>query len=120
MNQHDHLDAFDFTSVISAAGTALKAGLPNLVQAGIQKRMAEINAKRAQKIQAAQERQAAAMAPREPAYQPEPTYTPRPTGMMVRGTAPAPSFFQTLPAWVIPAVIALIVALLKFRAGKKK
>lgn len=113
INHHDQLNGFDFSSVISAAGSALKAAGPELVKAGIQKRVAEINAKRAQKIAAAQARQDAAMTPPEPVYLPA----------TVRAAAPVPTagamgFFQTMPPWVIPAVIALVVAFLKMRKKK--
>lgn len=110
---HNTLAGFDFSSVISAASGALKDNLPNLVQAGIQKRMAEINAKRAEKMRAAQDRQAAALTPPEPVYLPATVRAPAPAA------AGQMAFFQSLPAWVIPAVIAAVVAFLKLRNKKK-
>lgn len=112
VNHNEQLSGFDFSSVISAAGSALKAAGPELVKAGIQKRVAEINAKRAQKMQAAQARQAAAMTPQETVYEPAPMRVPA----TVKGSGMG--FLQNLPAWVIPAVIALVVAFLKMRNKK--
>lgn len=123
MNTQHHLDGFDFGTVISAAGSALKASLPNLVQAGIQKRMAEINAKRAEKIQKAQNRQAAAQAAaQEAALARQEAALAREAGSNLPATtgAGAGNFLRNLPSWVVPALIALVVAFIKLRNGKKK
>lgn len=106
MNQ-SQLAAFDISTLINTATGALKDSLPNLVNAGIQKRIAEINAKRAQKIAAATSTQAS--------YLPTPAPTlPAPVATGTRG------FFQNLPSWVIPALIALVVAFIKLRGGRNK
>lgn len=111
MNQQ--LQAFDFSSVINTASLAIKDNLPSLIQSGVQKRVAEINAARAQKIAAAATRTAAAQAPAAPV----------PATMAAPSQLPAPTtrgFLQTLPAWVIPAVIALVVAFIKLNGNRKK
>ena len=132
MNTHhqDNLGAFDFSSIISAAGTALKAAGPELVKAGLQKRMAEIQAKRAQKIAAAQDRKAAAeMAAQEAALARQEAALAQQSRASQSASLPTPwrapaaggalGFMQNMPQWVIPAVIALVVAFLKLRNKKK-
>lgn len=110
MNNRNELAAIDFSSVISAAGLVLKDSLPNLVQTGLQKRIAEINAKRAKKTQKATAPTPAASAPPPAAYLPA-----------VAAPAAGPlGFMASLPPWVIPALIALVVAFIKLRNGKKK
>lgn len=111
MNRHAELAAFDFSSVISASGSVLKDNLPNLVQTGLQKRIAEINAKRAKKMQ-------------KPAAAPVATVTaPSPASYLPAAPAPAAgplAVLSRLPSWVIPALIALVVAFIKLRNRKKK
>ena len=110
MNRHAELAAFEFSSVISAAGSVLKDNLPNLVQTGLQKRIAEINAKRAKKMQ-------------KPAAAPVATVTaPSPASYLPAAPAPAAplAMLARLPSWVIPALIALVVAFIKLRNGNKK
>lgn len=104
-----NLSAFDLSTLINTATGALKDSLPNLVNAGIQKRIAEINAKRAQKIAAATSTQAS--------YLPTPTPAPTLPAPVATGTR---GFFQNLPSWVIPALIALVVAFIKLRGGRNK
>lgn len=105
MNQ---LQAFDFSTLVSTASGAIKDNLPNLIQTGIQKRVAQINAARAEKIAAATARTAAAQVP-----------------VASASTMPAPvsstrGFLQNLPSWVIPALIALLVAFIKLRGSRHK
>lgn len=107
------LNAFDLSTILNTASLAIKDNLPSLIQSGVQKRVAEINAARAQKIATATARTAAAQA----AAAPLPTMTAAPSQL------PAPTtrgFLQTLPAWVIPAVIALLVAFIKLNGNRKK
>lgn len=120
--EHDQMHGFDFGTVISAAGSALKASLPNLVQAGLQKRMAEIQAKRAEKIQKAQNRQAAAQAAAQEAAlaRQEAALAQESRNLPATTRASAGNFLRNLPSWVVPALIALVVAFIKLRNGKKK
>lgn len=108
MNQQ--LQAFDFSSVINTASAALKANLPNLIETGIQKRVAQIQAARAEKIAAAAARNAAAQAPMA---------SPAP-GTLPATTSSTRGLLQNLPSWVIPALIALIVAFIKLRGSRRK